>query len=242
MKSLAYLSLIILITACHSGSKTGSADTVAKKETVTGTSAEKKATENSVFKPYQLNGDYTVIDTGFLDLTVMEATYAVITKNGKLVDTIDKDYGIQKIDDSHYLYLTVIGTGPLDANASGKSGFKKQLSGSLGHYVITGNENKQHLSGLTTGLDDYFSSPSVIKGKIYFWQIKKIGKDGNNQISAAVYDPTTKQTVSQYIKDDFIETDDAGYFAAPYDQKGTIYFDDGNDKLKKFDKDLKSYN
>ena len=242
MKPLAYLLLVFCFLACHSDSKTRSADSTAKKDVAVNTVVSKKSIEGSTFKPYKLNENYMVIDTGFLDLTVMEGVYAVVTRNNKLADTIDKDYGIQKIDDDSYLYLTVTGTGVLEANASGKAGYKKQISGLLGDYVITIGNKKQKLSTLTTDFNDYFSSPSVINGKIYFWQIKKIGTDGNNTIAAAVYDPTTKQTISHYIKDDFIETDNAGYFAAPYIKKDTIYFDGENDKLKKFDKDLKSYN
>jgi hypothetical protein len=179
------------------------------------------------------------VDTGLFDAEVMEGTHAVITRDDKLADTIDKGYGIQKIGGDSYLYLTLTDTKPINDKSTKRVG---GISGSLGNYIVVVNGNKHLLSTLVPDFNDYFSSPSVINGNIYYWQIKKIDTTGNNRISAAKYDPVIKKTENYYLVDDYIETDDANYFAAPYFKNDTIYFDGENNKLKKFTKDLKPYN
>lgn len=242
MKNICYLLILLSLAACHSNKKPGSVVDTAKQTAVIKAVTPQKINEANLIRPYKLIADYMVTDTGYVDATVMATTYAVITENGKLVDTIDKDYGIQKVNDHSYLYLTITDPGPLEDPTSGNADYKKSISGSLGNYILTVNGRKQNLSKLIPDFNDYFSSPSVINGKIYYWQIKKIDTTGNNSISAAQYDPVTKETINHYLVNDYIETDNAGYFAAPYIQNDTIYFDGENNKLKKFTKDLKLYN
>ncbi|WP_426586452.1 hypothetical protein [Mucilaginibacter sp. R-33] len=230
MKKLAYLLSLFALTACHNGNHKQLISDTVKRDTTTS------------FKPYQLNKDYIVIDTGIFDATVMGGSYAVVTRSGKLADTIDKYYGIEKIGNDNYLYLTITGTGPGEDDTSKTQKSQKSISGSLGSYIMVVNGKKQNLSAFITDFNDYFSSPSVINGNIYFWQIKKIDTTGNNSISAAKYDPVTKKTTNYYLVDDYIETDDANYFSAPYFKNDTIYFDGENKKLRKFTKDFKPYN
>ncbi|MDR6943086.1 hypothetical protein [Mucilaginibacter pocheonensis] len=242
MKKISYLLTLFVLAACHSNKKPELGADTLKQDITAKTVAPKKADQDSLIKPYKLIADYMVTDTGYVDATVMGATYAVITKNGKLVDTIEKGYGVQKVNDHSYLYRTIMDTGPLEDPTSGKAGYKNNISGSLGNYILTLNGKKQNLSKLIPDFNDYFSSPSVINGKIYYWQIKKIDTTGNNSISAAQYDPVTKETMNHYLVNDYIETDNADHFAAPYIKNDTIYFDGENNKLKKFTKDLKLYN
>jgi hypothetical protein len=230
MKKFGYLSILFTLTACHNQEKQASS--------VASGNANKQVSVTS-FKPYQFNKDYTIVDTGLFDAEVMEGTYAVITRDDKLADTIDKGYGIQKIGGDSYLYLTLTDTKPINDKSTKRVG---GISGSLGNYIVVVNGNKHLLSTLVPDFNDYFSSPSVINGNIYYWQIKKIDTTGNNRISAAKYDPIIKKTENYYLVDDYIETDDANYFAAPYFKNDTIYFDGENNKLKKFTKDLKPYN
>ncbi|WPV01035.1 hypothetical protein SNE26_04555 [Mucilaginibacter sp. cycad4] len=230
MKKLGYLLILFALAACNHQEKQSSS------------TASGSGNNDNSFKPYQLNKAYTIVDTGFVDAEVMECTYAVITRDNKLADTIDKDYGIQKIGDDSYLYLTLTDTKPINNTSTKGEGRKKSISGSLGKYVVTVNGNKQLLSTLVPDFNDYFSSPSVINGNIFYWQIKQKDTTGNNRVSAAKFNPVTKKTNAYYLVDDYIETDDANYFAAPYLKNDTIYFNGENNKLRKFTKDLKPYN
>ncbi|WP_183561179.1 hypothetical protein [Mucilaginibacter sp. SP1R1] len=242
MKNAIYLSILTVFISCNSNKTPATGTHTAKKNTTVKAAIIAKAGKDDTFKPYKLNEGYTVTDTGLVDATVMETTYAVITQNGKLIDTIDKDFGIQKLNDNTHLYLTITDTAPPEDQTIDKTEYKRSISGSLGNYILVVNGKKQNLSKLTPDFNNYFSSPSVINGKIYFWQIKKIDTAGNNSISAAQYNPVTQKTIAHYLNNDYIETDDAGYFAAPYLKNDTIYFDGANDKLTKFNKDLKLYN
>ncbi len=240
MKKVVYIFGLLVLFACKSKTKSVLTDTTSSKSITTETS--NKTDKLPTITPYKMNGDYTVIDTGFFDASVSEGTYAVVQRNGKLADTIDKYYGIKEIDTDDYLYFTISNTGPLDKGMSPKAGYKNSISGSLGNYIIVINGKKQYLNKLIRDFDDYFSSPSVIDHKIYFWQLKKLDKDGKISVSAAEYNPVSKSLKSSYIKNDIIETDDSGYFPYPYLKEDTLYFDAGKDKLMKFSKDFKAYN
>lgn len=242
MKVKLYLFCLLILAACKSNTKSVSKDTTVNTSAVkTNASFHKQARHFSI-TPYKMIGDYMVIDTGYLDATENAGTYAVIQKGGKLVDTIVKEFGIQKIGNDSFLFFTVIETSPLDKTASSKAGYKNAISGSFGKYVLMSDEKKQLLSTLTSDFDDEFSSPGVINGKIYFWQIKKQKASELNKISAAEYDPISHSTKSHYLFDDDLGTDDIGYFPNPYLKNDTIYFVAGKDKTFKFSKDFKSYN
>ena len=237
MKSIFYVCGLLVFFGCKSKTNDSVADTTVGSVNLINTIATKATT----FTPYKLNVDYLVTDTGFFDAVVSEGTYAVVQRNKKLADTIDKSFSIQKIANDTYLYLTITGTGPLEKGISGKSSYKNSIMGSFGNYFIVRNGEKKQLNNLVQDFDDYFSSPYVIGNKIYFWQLKTLDKNGKKKISAAEYNPITKTLKSYYIKDDYLETDDSGYFPYPYSKNDTIYFDAGEAKLMKYSKEFKPY-
>lgn len=234
MKKIEYLIFIIFFAACSNGHmsateviKTVTADTV------------NEGVKHAKFKEYKLNSDYTVIDTGKYsnDGPMSGGTYAIIKKNGILADTIDLYFGVQDLGDQTYLYHTL-----KDATEPGEKQSKEDLILDVKKYLLITNNHKSTLKELIPDFDDYFSSPAVINLRIYYWQIKKIDTAGKYKILAAEYSPLKKETKNYYLKDDYIETDDSGYFPQPYSKNDTIYFDAGKDKLTKFSKDFKRYN
>jgi hypothetical protein len=166
----------------------------------------------------------------------MGGYYAIIKRGGIIADTIDLSYGIKILGAQVYFYETLKKV-PADEPGS-ESG--KSLSLDFSDYLLITNSQKISLKTLAPSFDDYFSSPGVINNKIYYWQIDK--QQSDNKISAAEYDPASKSTKSFYLFNDGVETDDSGYFPNPYLKNDTIYFDNGNEKVKKFSKDFKPYN
>lgn len=239
MKVLLYITCIILLAGCGGKKATKAVDALPPKQQVTGSDT---AIKPAKFKPYKLIDGFMVTDTGYADAVVMGGTYAVVFKNGALLDTIEKGFGIQKIMDGMYFYQLVSSNGTLEDGRAPHSDASNAINASFDAYRILTNGKKQDLSTLAPDFSDYFSSPYIINNKIYYWQIKKIDTTGNNSISAAEYDPLTKKTISHYLFNDYIETDDSGYFGYPYLKNDTIYFDAGADKIKKISKDFKLYN
>ena len=241
MKVKLYLFCLLILAACKSNAKSNSTDTVNTLKVKTDTSFHKQA-KHFTIAPYKLIDDYMVTDAGYVDATENEGTYAVIQKGGKLVDAIEKGFGIQKLGNDNFLYFTITDTSPIDKRMSSNVGYKNAISGSFGKYILMSGGKKQPLATLTSDFYDEFSSPRVIEGKIYFWQIKKQQSSDLNKISSAEYDPISHSTQSHYLFDDDMGTDDIGYFPDPYLKNDTIYFNSGNDRVIKFSKDFKSYN
>jgi hypothetical protein len=239
MKKAAFLLSLMLMFSCKSKNQSATVDSA--NNTTTKTSVKKKESSAHAIKPYNLNSDYAVIDTGCFDATVLAGTYAVIKSNNNAIDTIDKDFGMQKIGEHSYLFASITDTAPPDGETTSGPNCKKLIKGSLGNYIIVKNNTKQDLNKLIENFNEYFSSPSVIEHKIYFWQLKKLDTTGKTSVSAAEYDPVNKTLKSHYVKNDFIETDDNGYFPNPYLKKDTIYFDGGQGKLMKYSREFKPY-
>ena len=236
MKIFKYLILILPITACrHDKGKV----TLVKSDTTPAKVEVPK--KHFSFKPYTIADDFLVTDTGYYDEGIGNGVYAVIKSNNVLVDTIDLGYGMNRIDSGMYLYNQIIGRGPTPKDEA-NSDYRESISASWGDYILFKSGKKEHLNKLTQDFDDYFSSPSVLDGKICYWQIKKLDSTGSIKVSAAQFDPVTHTTISHYLLNDVLETDDSGYFSQPYQKNDTIYFDAGKDKLMKFSKAFQSYN
>lgn len=233
---------MMCLVACKNNSKPS---TGLKIKAPDQTKVDIKSTKknNSVtITPYKLINDYTVTDTGYFDDVANAGTFAVIQKNGKLIDTIEKGFGMQRIDDNSFLYWTITDTGPLPKDVSRNQQYKNNISGSFGKYVLISGDKKQELVTMAIDFDNYFSSPGIINGKIYYWQIKQQKPNDLNKIFAAEYNPTSHSTKAYYLFDDDMGTDDVGYFPNPYLKNDTIYFDAGKYKLMKFSKTFQSYN
>ncbi len=235
VKTLKYLILLLPLIACHNDK----GKTVAIKSDTIRTIVEASKKDTS-FKPYAIAINYLVTDTGYYDAGIGDGAYAVIKLNNKLVDTIDLGYGMNRIDSSVYLYSIIVGLGPADKGIADPK-YKKSINAAWGKYMIVENGKKEQLNKLTPGVDDYFSSPSIIANKIYYWQIKRLDSVGGISVSAAVFNPKTNKTISHYLQNDVLDTDDSGHFQLPYLKNDTIYFE-ALGKLMKFSKELKAYN
>ncbi len=236
MKKAFCILLLPFLIACMNNTKPIKCDITSIKSNIN------KSIKHIIITPYELIDGYTVIDTGFLDAVENVGKYAVIQKNGKLIDTIDKGFGMQKIHNNLFLYLTITDTAPLDKNTLQKTGYMNGISGSFGRYILIAKEKKQHIAKLATDFNDGFSSPQVINGKVYFWQIKKQKSSELNKILAAEYDPINNKTKNYYLFNDDISSDDRGYFPIPYLKNDTIYFNMRNNRITKFSKTFKAYN
>jgi len=228
MKTLGYLSLTLLLFACKSNNKSAVADSIIHPISI------------GSIKPYALNGDYTVIDTGSYgdEGPMTGGRFSVITKNKTLVDTIDLDFGMKTLDDHLYMYQSVRSSPP----DPGIKMEKKYLWGNVGDYIVIDNGQKTQLSKLLSDFDRNFSSPTVINKKVYYWHLNSVDSLGALKVSAAQFDPISKQTKRYYLFNDTLQTDNTGYFAAPYIKHDTLYFENEKGNIKKFSKDFKPYN
>jgi len=242
MKIFICLIFLFVLVGCTSPDEKSNANasTLAAKTSLKGN--VEKSKREAVITPYKINEQYIVIDTGVFDATLMSSTYAIVFRNNKLADTIDKSFGMHRVAEDRYLYLTLTADEPIRESRNKNGTIKRILVGTFGNYVVNTNGKKQSLEDLTNGFDDNFSSPFVINDKIYFWQINRKSST-IRKIFAAEYDPKTGVTKNSYLLKDKIGAEGAEYLRGPYLTKDTIYFDFSDEKKYKFSsKDFKRYN
>jgi hypothetical protein len=228
MKKLVYLFFIALAVACNNKPK--SITRLSKKDT--------GKSETIKFAPYKIDSDFTVVDTGTYinEGPISGGTYEII-KNREITDTIAQYYGVKNLGNHVYLYYTLKHeSDPVEKESKGFLALEEYK------YTLMMNKKEYPLEGLIHNFDNYYSSPEVINGEICFWELEKIDTTGKIRVSAAEFNPITNKTTDDYLFNDYLETDDSGYFPSPYLKNDTIYFDGGKSKLTKFSKEFKRYN
>ncbi|NCD69987.1 hypothetical protein [Mucilaginibacter agri] len=229
MKNTSLILICAFTVACSTHKQPNKVETVK--------STTERAEVVNKFKPYKLIGDYTVIDTGEYSNGPMGGLYAIVRSPSNYIDTIDLGYGIRRIGDA-FFYESLYGV----KNYDDSPGSKHDLGLDFGEYYIIDGNKKITLSKIAPNFDKYFSSPNIIDNSLYYWQLDKSDTTGKIKVSATRFDYKSGKTQAVYLFEDYVETDDSGYFPAPYLQHDTIYFDNGKSQLKKFSKDFKSYN
>lgn len=229
MKTFIYIIGLILISGCAGKNITASSDTLPKIKL-------KSKTIDTAFKPYRLASDYMVTDTGYFDFGLGDGVYAVLKRNNKLMDTIDKGYSLQPIDNASFVYYTIKGAGLLNKERS-NSRYKRSISADIGDCIIINGANKINVSKKAPDFG-WFANPSIINHRIYYWQVKAIDKNGNSKISAAEFNPATGLTKSYYLFNDYMETDDGGYFPQAFNENGRIIFKFNDEKKYEFSSDF----
>lgn len=228
-KYIIYILSLILLAACKGKQTSAPSDSLLSDTASAQSKIDTVKTtvfRDTVFKPYTLVDDFIVTDTGYFDFGLGDGTYAVVRKDNKLLDTIDQQYGVQKISKNIYLYLVIDGKDILtekenEFGAVANNRYKKSISANIGDFIILKQGNKVSLNSKAEDFG-WFANPSIINQKIYYWKVSEAGTD--NRVFAAMFDPLTLKTTSHYLFNDLIETDDGGYFESPKSSNGQIIF------------------
>jgi hypothetical protein len=241
MKIVNYLMCCLLLVACKSTHKQPATDSLALTDSIivsadTAVDAPQRENVNTIFKPYKLTGDFIVTDTGEYDFGIGTGVYAIVKKQNILIDTIDSDYGLNKVDSNKYLYIKVTHAHKFADEQSDHSA--KSIWATNGDYILLDNNKKYLLNSVAQGFG-WFANPIILRNKIYYWKIK----DGNKtyHISAAVFNPLTKTTKSYYLFDHPIESDNEGFFEMALESGDAIIFRHEG-KSWKFSPDFKKMN
>ncbi|MCC8407372.1 hypothetical protein LJ707_00405 [Mucilaginibacter sp. UR6-1] len=241
-KHIIYILSLILFAACKGKQTSAQSDSLLfdTAPVLPKIDTSKKAiSKDTAFKPYTVINDFIITDTGYFDFGLGEGTYAVVKKDNKLLDTIDQQYGIQKISNDVYLYLVIDGKSILTNKENedgmvGNNHYKKSIFANIGDFIILNKGNKISLNNKAEDFG-WFANPAIINQKIYYWKVSEAGT--NNRVFAAMFDPLILKTTSHYLFNDLIETDDGGYFESPQSYNGQVIFQ-FKGKRYKFSPDL----
>ena len=215
MKALGLIVIIGLLSACtgrKSDALTDEIDSAQRADSI------KWAAQKKAFKPYKLNPDYTVLDTGEIYCGTWGGNYAIVKYNTTTADTIHLNVGMQEISPGCYMFLKMVKP---NREIDDKKTFSWRLFVCPRNYVIVSNGEKRLLKNLVSGFEDHKSEPNVVNGKVYFWQYSK-QPDGNFKISAAEYNVQTASVKSQYLFTDDLVGEE--HFIPPHEENTDIVF------------------
>ena len=215
MKYFTFAFLLIIVVSCSNLSQDSKSE---KKK-------DQKKNESNNFK---------VIKSGVFWNELDEGKYQIISSQNGFLETIDKEFGFNKLSDNSYLYLLVKRYNSNEFNLR-----KDSIYGSIDKYFLLKNKSTEAVSDLTQNLDDYFSSPILKGDKLYFWGIEfNKNTDTLSKIYATEFNLITKNTIKYFLFKDDLGTDFRGYFREPYIKNNKIIFEDNSNQKWIFNKDF----
>ena len=211
MKYLTFPFLLISIISCSNLSQDSKSDN--KKED---------------------SNDFKVLKSGVFWNELEEGKYEIISNQNGFLDTIDKEFGFNKLRNNSYLYLSVQAY-----NSDEFSLRKDSIYGSIDKYFLLNDKSNKAVNELTQNLDEYFSSPILKDDKLYFWGIEfNKERDTLSKIYASEFNLITNKTIKYFLFRDDLGTDFRGYFREPYIKNNKVIFEDNENQKWTFNKDF----
>jgi hypothetical protein len=157
--------------------------------------------------------EYVLSDSLEFSDMISGGTAKVLKVNNRLIDTICTFFGVQSIGKSTIVYQKV--------EIRGKSEYGDSYEGNFSDYIVYKQGKKSLLRKSLSFFDDWFSSPSIINGRIYYWGLKHQNNSDSLSIYAMRYNFLNGKTESLILFTDLLETDNPGFFYPPIlDKRG----------------------
>lgn len=161
---------------------------------------------------------YTLRDTAAYANEVSGGDYAVLLRNGKVVDSIDLFFGLQRLNTGTAVFL------PVESYADEVIVEEGVAAMFTTRHVLDHGKRRDTLASMLPDFDDHFSSPSVLGGVLYYWGLKKT-PEGGYVLHAVRYDALTGSIAARPLFESQLETDNRGHLAPPTNDAGTILFE-----------------
>lgn len=160
---------------------------------------------------------YTIRDSGAYANAVSGGEYAVLLRNGAVVDSIDLFFGLQRLNNGTIVFLPVESYVDEDIVEDGVTAMD------ITKHVLYHGNRRDTLASLLPHFDDRFSSPSVIGGVLYYWGLEKAVTSGY-KLHAVRYDALANSIVTRPLFESELETDNRGHLTPPQPVAGMIQF------------------
>lgn len=178
------------------------------------------------------SSDFKVLKSGIFWNELDEGKFQIISLDEFNIDTIDSDFGVNKLKDGTVIYLKVTKGDDFKSKEDSIYGFTSE-------YYLLKNSQKKLINTLDPYFHDFYSSPTLIKNDLYYWGINLT--DSLNytfDILAIKLNLETNQITSEFLFKDAIGTDDRGYFTRPYMKNNKIIFESNENQKWTFNKDF----
>lgn len=147
---------------------------------------------------------YEVRDTAEYESMLSGGEYGLLVRDGVVIDSVDLFFGLNRLNNGAVVFLPVE---PVEA---------EELPGAMEvtEHVVFDGRRRVPLHTFLPHFSDYFSSPSVIEGILYYWGLEARG-DGEYRLHALRYDARRRRVRSCFLVQTEVATDNRGHFAPP---------------------------
>jgi hypothetical protein len=164
--------------------------------------------------PQSSPAEYELRDTIRYESTLYGGNFAVLRRNGVVTDSIDLYFGFHRLNSGAVVFLPVR-SAPSDIGPEGID---------IGDYVIVDGDRRVLLKTILPHFSDYFSSPGVLNGVLYYWGLEEVNP-GDYRIHAQRYDPAARSIDGCFLVRAEVATDNRGHFTPPRAERGGIRFE-----------------
>ena len=147
---------------------------------------------------------------------ITSGSATILRIGGRIADTIDASFGVHAVGESNLLYQKV--------EISSYSENSHSYQGTYSDYILYHQGKRSPLRKYLRYFDDWFSSPTIIQGRLFYWGLRRMKGLDSLSIYAMRYDFSQRKLVSCLLFTDVLETDNPGFFYQPQqDKKGFLF-------------------
>lgn len=157
-------------------------------------------------------GVHVVRDTAAYENTLSGGEFGLLVRDGLVVDSIDLHYGVHRLNSGAVTFLPVT---PSDDAPDALD---------VTEHVVFDGRKAVPLNTFLPDFSDYFSSPTVLDGMVYYWGLERIGA-GEYRVHARRYDAQRRKIDSCFLVATEVATDYRGHFATPVRKGDWVAFD-----------------
>ena len=156
---------------------------------------------------------YVLRDTAEYDGALAPGRYAVLVRSGMVIDSIDLFFGFHRLNSGASVFL------PVESVRS--DDFLDGMD--VTEHVVFDGQRRIALKTFLPHFSDYFSSPSVLDGLLYYWGLDR--RDGGYRILAYRYDGAARRINACYLLSVELGADNRGHFTPPHAMGGAVRFE-----------------
>ncbi len=167
---------------------------------------------------------FTISDTLEYENTITSGKISVLYFDESLVDTFDNYFGLHILSDKELIYQKFI---TFHDDLSKHYLEEGRIYGWADECILFQNGLKTDLKTILPYYNDDHSHLEIVSFKLHYWGLKKLERNGEYagyNIYAIRYDLNKSQVDSLFLFNDYLGTDDRGYFLNPFFKDGKLHY------------------
>ena len=158
-------------------------------------------------------GVYEIRDTTEYENVLSGGEYALLLRDGVVLDSVDLYFGVHRLNNGSVVFL------PVEPSPSEEVPDGMEVA----EHVVFDGRRRVRLNTFLPHFSDYFSSPNVVEGILYYWGLERL-PTGEYRVYAQRYDAAARRINACFLVQAEVATDNRGHFAPPTSEGGGVRF------------------